>query len=74
VYNHCSIGELAMPATDGFTLLAEQAIESEDDVCFDVAANHGQIFGNVKHTYWFLDAVAQELSERYSDDEIAPKI
>lgn len=60
-----------MPATDGFTLLAQQAIENEARVCFDVCANLGQIFGNVKHMAWFVDAVAQELSEQYSAEEIA---
>lgn len=58
-------------ATDGFTLLALKAIAEEDVVCFDVAANAGQIFANVKHMDWFVDAVAQELSEQYSDREIA---
>jgi len=56
-------------ATDGFTLLAQQAIDNEDEVCFDVAAEFGQMFANVKHMSWFVEAVAQELSERYSDEE-----
>jgi hypothetical protein len=40
---------------------AREAIEREDDVCFDVCADRGQIFGNVKHMTWFLEAVAAEL-------------
>jgi hypothetical protein len=40
---------------------AREAIEREDDVCFDVAADHGQIFANVKHMTWFVEAVATEL-------------
>ena len=59
-----------MPATDGFTLLAQQAIDNEEELCFDIAANLGQIFSNVKHMAWFVDAVAQELSEQYSEEEL----
>jgi hypothetical protein len=40
---------------------AQEAIEREDTVCFDVAAEHGQIFGNVKGMKWFVDAVAEAL-------------
>lgn len=40
---------------------AKQAIENEDPICFDVAAEHGQMFGNVKHMRWFAEAVAEEL-------------
>ena len=40
---------------------AQEAIEREDTVCFDVAAEHGQIFLNVKHMRWFVDAVADAL-------------
>jgi hypothetical protein len=40
---------------------AREAIEREDTVCFDVAAEHGQIFGNVKGMKWFVDAVAESL-------------
>ena len=46
---------------------AEAAIEREDVACFDVAANIGQIFGNVKHMAWFVRAVAEELG--YIDTE-----
>lgn len=40
---------------------AEGAIDREDDVCFDVAVDCGQIFANVKHMTWFKKAVAEEL-------------
>lgn len=40
---------------------AREAIEREDQVCFDVCADRCQIFGNVKHMTWFVEAVAQEL-------------
>jgi hypothetical protein len=40
---------------------AQEAIEREDHVCFDVAAEHGQIFGNVKGMKWFVEAVAEAL-------------
>src|SRR5439155_9320453 len=36
---------------------AQEAIDNEDVVCFDVAAEHGQIFGNVKRMTWFVQAV-----------------
>jgi hypothetical protein len=41
---------------------AKEAIENGDDICYDVAANHGQIFDNVKHMGWFIEEVANELS------------
>jgi hypothetical protein len=40
---------------------AREAIERKDRVCFDVCAEHGQIFNNVKHTDWFVEAVAEAL-------------
>ena len=40
---------------------AREAIDNEEQVCFDVAAEHGQIFANVKHMTWFVDAVAEAL-------------
>ena len=42
-------------------LQAREAIEREDVICFDICANCGQIFGNVKHMRWFVRAVADEL-------------
>ena len=40
---------------------AREAIEREDEVCFDVASEHGQQFANVRHMTWFVEAVAAEL-------------
>lgn len=40
---------------------ARRAIERGDTVAYDVAAEHGQILGNVRHMRWFEEAVAQEL-------------
>lgn len=40
---------------------ARQAIENEEEICYDVAAENGQIFDNVKHMKWFVEAVAEEL-------------
>jgi hypothetical protein len=40
---------------------AREAIERKDAVCFVVAAEHGQIFANVKHMTWFAEAVAEAL-------------
>jgi hypothetical protein len=40
---------------------AAEAIDREARVCFDVAADCGQMFGNVKHMTWFHRAVAEEL-------------
>lgn len=43
--------------------MADAAIEEEDDICFDVAANVGQMFFNVSHMSWFRQAVAEELQD-----------
>jgi hypothetical protein len=40
---------------------AQEAIEREDTVCFDVASEHGQMFANVKGMKWFVEAVAEAL-------------
>ena len=42
---------------------ALEAIEREDQVCFDVCAEHGQMFGNVKGTRWLAEAVAEALQD-----------
>lgn len=42
-------------------IAAEDAIEGETDLPYDVAANAGQMFGNVKHMRWFIAAVADEI-------------
>lgn len=41
---------------------ARQEIEEGTDTAYDVAADAGQIFGNVKHMQWFVEAVAEELA------------
>lgn len=40
---------------------AEWLIKNERQLAFDVAANHGQIFYNVMHMEWFIQAVMKEL-------------
>ena len=40
---------------------AMQLIESRSHTAYDVAANHGQILGNVAHMDWFINAVAEEV-------------
>lgn len=42
-------------------LRARQLIESRSPIAYDVAASHGQIFSNVKHMDWFIDAVKDVL-------------
>ena len=37
---------------------AKQLIEDDDDLIYDVAADHCSIVENVKHMDWFIDAVA----------------
>lgn len=39
---------------------AKRAIAREDIRCFDVADGVGQMFHNVKHMRWFIEAVARE--------------
>jgi len=46
--------------------LAQELIDNDDERIYDVAANVGQIVGNVKHMKWFLEAVAADLD----DDEV----
>lgn len=38
-------------------------IDSEDELCYDVANEHGQVFENVKHMAWFKHALAEALEE-----------
>lgn len=40
---------------------AQQAIDNDETIIYDVAAEHGQMVDNVKHMLWFLDAVADEI-------------
>lgn len=42
---------------------ALMAVENDDDMIYDVAAESGQMVANVKHMAWFLDAVTAELSD-----------
>jgi hypothetical protein len=42
---------------------ALEAIENDDNIIYDVASEHGQIVGNVKHMSWFEDEVANALME-----------
>jgi len=44
---------------------ARQAIEADEEVVHDVAANRGQIVDNVKHMNWFLSSVAERLANTY---------
>ena len=39
----------------------ESAIERRDRLCFDVCANVGQVFDNVKHMRWFKEGLAREM-------------
>lgn len=43
--------------------MAEDAIEEDAEVIYDVADNAGQIVANVRHMTWFKEAVARELLE-----------
>ena len=43
---------------------AAQLIDSDDEVIYDVAADHGQQVANVKHMTWFQVAVAEWIQER----------
>lgn len=51
------------PYQEKFQAAARQAIEQDANVIYDVAANSGQMVGNVKHMNWFVDAVADWLQE-----------
>lgn len=42
---------------------ALELIDKEDDLVYDVASEHGQIFDNIKHTSWFINEVANRLME-----------
>ena len=39
-------------------------IENELPICYDIAAENGQQFKNVKHMSWFIDAVADYLQSQ----------
>lgn len=40
---------------------AERAITAEESVVWDVCAETGQMFGNVRHMRWFVYAVANQI-------------
>jgi hypothetical protein len=42
---------------------AKELIENDDPIIYDVAAETGQIVGNVKHMSWFVREVAEWLAE-----------
>jgi hypothetical protein len=44
---------------------AAAAIDREDVICFDVAAENGQQFHNVKHLGWFKIAVAKAMGKTW---------
>lgn len=46
---------------------ADKLIEKEDEFVFDVCANYGQMFGNIKHTRVLRNIVANELMEENND-------
>ncbi len=40
---------------------AIHAIENEETFVFDICANHGLVFHNVKRCTWFVQMVAREM-------------
>jgi hypothetical protein len=56
--------QLVKASEDDYVTKARQAIERGDSIAYDVALNEGQIFDNVKHMRWFIEAVADELSQQ----------
>jgi hypothetical protein len=44
---------------------AQEAIENDDEVIYYVAADSGQIVGNVKHMTWFVERVAEWILEKW---------
>ena len=42
---------------------AAEAIRCNMQTIHDVASEHGQVLDDVKHTRWFLEAVADKLAE-----------
>ena len=70
--NHLEPGEGIMNQYDRAAaeyrrqMLAEQAREAircNMQTIHDVASEHGQVLDDVKHTRWFLEAVADKLAE-----------
>lgn len=52
---------MSKPTIEDLMKRAKVAIEEDEPVIYDVAANEGQVVNNVKHMRWFIEAVAQEL-------------
>jgi len=50
--------------TMSYEELAEEEINKESNLAYDIADEFGQIFGNIKHTGWFKKAVAEALEEQ----------
>jgi len=48
--------------TDAELKRAQDAIDQDEPVIYDVAGNVGQMVDNVKHTRWFRRAVAEWLT------------
>ena len=55
------------PIPDSLYESAKAAIEAGDDVAYDVASENGQMFDNVKHMQWFIEAVAREMQNYIAD-------
>jgi len=49
--------------TDAIEWLADHYIEADATTAHDVAASHGQILANVKHTEWFREALIEHLND-----------
>lgn len=57
-------------------MLAQELIDNEDPLVFDICSNHGQIFGNVRHMRWLLEAVAEEAEAEHmvgDEESISPE-
>ena len=50
-------------------IAADVAIDADDDLIYDVAAECGQIVQNVQHMRWFRVAVAEALAERAEEEQ-----
>lgn len=48
---------------------AHHAIQDDDEMIYDVAANCGQQVANVRHMTWFLRAVAEWLQDEAYDSK-----
>lgn len=52
---------MARATHDDLIRRAQSAIDHDEHFIYDVAAEHCQQVGNVKHMRWFLIAVAEEI-------------